>query len=229
VSPHRATVTGLAVLPPLGPFQADRAEAGTGMVLPAAALDPEVAAPLFTFVGMDLAPGADPAALVADLRDVFGSSDGTLPSAYRAPVRPAEIVSVRSMRAAPLLVGGLLAGSAVVGLAVAIIVSIRSRRRELAILRALGFTGRQVRTSVRVQALATMVAALVVGVPLGVAVGRVAWRAFAFRLGVAADPSTPLWSIAATVAGSVALAAAVAIFPARLAARMNPATALRTE
>ena len=229
VSPQRATVTGLAVLPPLGPFQADRAEAGTGMVLPASALDPDVAAPLFTFVGMDLAPGADPAAVFADVRDDFGSNDGTLPTDYRTPVRPAEIVSVRSMRAAPLLVGGLLAGSAVVGLAVAILVSIRSRRRELAILRALGFTGRQVRTSIRVQAVATMVAALAIGVPLGVALGRVAWRAFAFRLGVAADPSTPLWWIAATVAGSVALAAAVAIFPARLAARINPAAALRTE
>jgi putative ABC transport system permease protein len=114
-------------------------------------------------------------------------------------------------------------------MAVAILVSVRSRWRELAILRALGFTGRQVRTSVRVQAVATMVAALAIGVPLGVAVGRVAWRAFALRLGVAADPSTPLWWIAATVAGSVALAGVVAIFPARLAARINPATALRTE
>ena len=229
VSPHRATVTGLAVLPPLGPFQADRAEAGTGMVLPAAALDPGVVAPLFTFVGMDLAPGADPAAVVADLRDVFGSRDGTPPDDYRAPVRPAEIVSVRSMRSAPLLAGGLLAATAMVGLAVAIHVSIRSRRRELAILRALGFTGRQVRTSVRVQAVATMMATLAVGVPLGVAAGRVAWRAFAFRLGVASPPTAPLLLLAATVAGSLALAAAVAILPARIATRINPATALRTE
>ena len=229
VSPRRATVTGLAVLPPLGPFEADRADPGTGMVLPTSAIDPDVATPLYTFVGMDLAPGADAGAVFAGLRGVFGSANGSQPMDHREPVRPTEIVNVRSMRAAPLLVGGLLAGSAVVGLAVAILVSVRARRRELAILRALGFTGRQVRTSVRVQAVATIAAALAVGVPLGVAVGRVAWRAFAFRLGVAADPSTPLWWIVAMVAGSVALAVAVSVFPARVASRIDPATALRAE
>jgi putative ABC transport system permease protein len=229
VSPHRATVTGLAVLPPLGPFEADRADPGTGMVLPASALDPTVASSLYTFVGMDLAPGADAGAILADLRDVVGSTNGTAPMDHREPVRPAEIVNVRSMRAAPLLVGGLLAGSAVVGLAVAILVSVRARRRELAILRALGFTGRQVRTSVRVQAVATIVAALAVGLPLGSAAGRVAWRAFAFRLGVAADPAVPVRWIVATVAGSLVLAVAIALVPARLAARVNPAAALRAE
>ena len=51
------------------------------------------------------------------------------------------------------------------------------RRRELAILRSIGFTGRQIRRSVRTQTVATMIAALVIGVPLGVVVGRVTWRA----------------------------------------------------
>jgi ABC-type antimicrobial peptide transport system permease subunit len=204
------------------------------MVVPADlfdANDPDAQAvdPLMTFVGVDLAPGRDPDAVAADLNGHFGSGSDSLPIDYAAPVRPAEIVSVRSMRAAPLLVGGLLAAAAVLGLAVAVLVSIRARRRELAILRALGFTGRQVRTSVRVQAMATMVAALVVGVPLGVAAGRVAWRAFAFRLGVAVEPTTPGWWIAATVAGSLVLAAVVAVYPARLAARIDPATTLRTE
>jgi hypothetical protein len=229
IGSRTATVTGLAVLPPLGPFEADRADPGTGMVVPADLLGAEAAAPLYTFVGVDLAPGADPAAVVADLDPHFGSGSDTLPIDYRTPVRPAEIVSVRSMRAAPLLVGGLLAGAAVLGLAVGVLVSIRARRRELAILRALGFTGGQVRTSVRIQALATMVAAVVIGVPLGVAAGRVAWRAFAFRLGVAAEPTTPVWWIVATVAGSLVLAVVVAVYPARLAARIDPATVLRTE
>jgi ABC-type antimicrobial peptide transport system permease subunit len=192
-------------------------------------VDRQLLGSLLTFVGVDLAPGADERAALADLRSSLEPEVNMEAVTYRAPVRPAEIVNARSMRAVPLLVGGLLAGAAFVGLAVAVVVSVRGRRRELAILRALGFTGRQVRTSVRVQAVATIVAALVVGVPLGIAVGRVAWRAFAFRLGVVTDPSTPLWWIVATVAGSLSLGVAVAFFPARLAARINPATALRTE
>jgi ABC-type antimicrobial peptide transport system permease subunit len=192
-------------------------------------VDRELLGSLLTFIGVDLAPGADERAALADLRSSLEPEVNMEAVTYRAPVRPAEIVNARSMRAVPLLVGGLLAGAAFVGLAVAVVVSVRGRRRELAILRALGFTARQVRTSVRVQAVATIAAALAVGVPLGIAVGRVAWRAFALRLGVVTDPSTPGWWIVATVVGSLSLGVAVAFFPARLAARINPATALRTE
>jgi hypothetical protein len=228
IEPRRVTVTGLAVLPPLGQFEADRAAPGEGMVLPATTLGRGASA-LITFVGIDLAPGADGADVLASLREGFTAASDVPPLEYDGPVRPAEIINVRSMRAAPLLVGGLLASSAAVGLTVAVVVSVRARRRDLAVLRALGFTGRQVRTSIRVQALATMAAALLVGVPLGVAAGRVAWRAFAFRLGVVADASTPVWWIVVTVAGSLAVALAAATIPARLAAQINPARALSTE
>jgi ABC-type antimicrobial peptide transport system permease subunit len=116
-----------------------------------------------------------------------------------------------------------------VGLSLAVAVSVRARRRELAILRALGFTGRQMRDSVRVQALATMVVALAAGIPVGVALGRLAWRAFADQLGVAAGPVVPLGWIVVTVVGGVAVALVAAALPARVAARVHPATVLRAE
>ena len=184
-----------------------------------------------TFVGIDLVPGADPRAVHTELRDAILSWDtlGYPPFEYRGPVRPAEIVNVRSMRAVPLVVGGLLAASAAVGLAVSVLVSVRARRRELGILRALGFTGRQVGNSVRVQVLATMLAALVIGVPLGLAAGRVVWRLFASQLGVATEPSLPGGWIAATVLVSLLMAIVVAALPARAAARIVPAAVLRQE
>jgi uncharacterized membrane protein len=229
IEPRRVTVTGLAVLPPIGYVQADRTSPGTGLVVAADAFAPDIADDLFTFVGVDLVPGADRDAVVEDVERSLTATNGSQPFGYREAVRPPEIVNVQSMRAVPLLVGGLLTGAAVVGLGVAVVLSVRARRRELAILRALGFTGRQVRNSVRAQAVATMAAALVVGVPLGIAVGRVAWRAFASRLGVVTDPSTPgLW-IAATVAGALVLAVAASAMPGRVAARIRPATVLRTE
>lgn len=226
---HHATVTGIAVLPPIGQFQADRTAPGTGMVLPLA-FQPD-AAELITFAGIDVAPDADPADVYADIDDEWATWDlvGTPPVEYRAPVRPPEIVNVQSMRAMPLLVGGLLAATAVIGLTLAVTMSVRSRRRELAILTALGFTRRQIRTSVRVQALATMLAGLLIGAPLGIATGRIAWRAFATRLGVLDNPATPSAWIAAIVAGSLVLTLAAAAVPARTAARSTPATTLRTE
>ena len=120
---------------------------------------------------------------------------------YSEPIRPPEIINARSVRVAPLLVGGLLVLAATIGLAVAIVISVRARRREMAVLRTLGFTSRQLRISVRVQALAMMLGGFVVGAPIGIAVGRIAWRAFASQLGVVTVPSTPIVWIVATAVG----------------------------
>jgi hypothetical protein len=228
---HEVTVTGLVVLPPLGPYQSDRAAPGTGMLLTEELVPAERLQTSVAFVGIDLVDGADPAAVEADLRDDFRQWDvyqyGTFD--YDAPVRPPEIVDAGHLRAVPLLAGILLVAAAVVGLALAVVVSVRGRRRELAILRALGFTGRQLRTSVRVQAVATMAVALAVGLPVGVALGRLAWQAFADQLGVAAGPVVPVGSIAVTVVGALAVALVAAALPARAASRIDPATTLRTE
>lgn len=79
------------------------------------------------------------------------------------------------------------------------------------------------------QVVTTMACALAVGVPFGLAAGRVAWRAVAAQLGVATAPSVPGWPVAATVGGALVLALAAAALPAGLAARITPAVALRTE
>ena len=228
IESRRATVTGLAVLPALGPFESDRATPGDGMVLPATMFaDSAVAG---AFVGVNFVDGTDRDAAIADLRPDFAAwGPPGFTTTYDAPVRPAEIVNARTMRAVPLLVGGLLAVAVVVGLSFAIVVSVRSRRRELAVLRALGFTARQLRDSVRVQSVATTIAALLIGVPLGIVIGRTAWRAFASGLAVAQSPSTPGWWILATVVGALGVSLVASAVPARMAARATPAAALRSE
>jgi putative ABC transport system permease protein len=119
--------------------------------------------------------------------------------------------------------------SATIALSAAVVLSIRARRRDLAVLRSLGFTASQVRGSVRVQSLVTMAVALVIGVPLGVAAGRIAWRAFADQLGVLTSPSTPAWWLGATVLGGVLIAVLAAAVPARLATAAAPSRTLRGE
>ena len=75
---------------------------------------------------------------------------------------------------------------------------------------------------------ATLVAAaLVIGVPAGVAAGRVAWQDFATSLGLAASPVVTIGPLAGVIAGVLTIAALAALTPALLATRDRPARALR--
>ena len=119
------------------------------------------------------------------------------------------------MRVSPLLVGGLLVVGATIGLAIGIAMSVRARRRDLGMLRVLGFTSRQLRGSVLVQAVASVTGGVVIGVPVGVVLVSAAWRAFASQLGVATEPSTPVAWIVATAVGAIVIALVAAALPAR--------------
>jgi FtsX-like permease family len=218
------------VLPSLGSFESDRPSPGDGIVLPGAMLEQSYLASLVTFVGIDLAPGVDPGAARSSFRrsyEAWGVNEFRVDT--DEPVRPAEIIDAQSVRAIPLLVGGLLGLSLVVGLGAVVTASVRARRRELAMLRTLGFTGRQLRTSVRVQALVTMLAALAIGVPLGIAAGRVSWRAFANGLAVVLPPSTPAIAVLAIASSALVAVLLVATVPAIWAGRGHPAVTLRSE
>ena len=71
--------------------------------------------------------------------------------------------------------------------------------------------------------------AILIGVPLGIALGRWGWQAFAQRLGVPDTPVTPLPAIVAVAALTVVVAFVTALIPARIAGRTRPAVALRAE
>ena len=71
--------------------------------------------------------------------------------------------------------------------------------------------------------------AAVVGVPLGIVVGRVAWDALIDELGGISQPVVPMPVVLAVVAATLALAYLAAVLPARSAARTHAAAALRVE
>jgi ABC-type antimicrobial peptide transport system permease subunit len=78
------------------------------------------------------------------------------------------------------------------------------------------------------QATTFAVVALLLGLPLGVVAGRLAWSAFAGSAGVAAQPTVPLWLILLTVPVTLLLAHLIAAPPGWPAARLRPAAVLRS-
>ncbi len=165
----------------------------------------------------------------AGLND-FATRVGRLgPFATQGPAAPTDVVNFGRVQQLPLLLGIALSLLALLTIAHLLLTSVRRRRRDFAVLRALGFTRWQVRGAVSWQASALTVAALCLGIPAGILCGRVAWRIFAVQLGILPTVVVPLVALAVLIPAGLALAVAVAAVPGESAARARPADILRSE
>jgi ABC-type antimicrobial peptide transport system permease subunit len=103
------------------------------------------------------------------------------------------------------------------------------RRREAGLLKSLGFVRRQLAAAVCWQASTVALAGILVGAPAGIAAGRALWRLFATSFGVVPVPVVHPLLLAGLGAGVLAAANVLAMAPAVLAARSDPARMLRAE
>jgi hypothetical protein len=140
-----------------------------------------------------------------------------------------DIAIYSGVERVPLVLGSLLALAAVATLAHVLMSAVRRRRHDLAILKTIGFVRGQVQATVAWQATAFATAALIIGIPLGIAAGRWWWALFAGRMGIVSVPVVPLAAVGALLPAGVLLANVVAAIPARIAARTQPALVLRSE
>ena len=146
------------------------------------------------------------------------------------PVEPPdEMKNVERVRGFPYALAVLLASLAVAAVAHLLATAIRRRVRDLAVLKALGFSRRSVRGTVRWQALTVAAIAVLAGGLLGTIAGRGAWALVTSNLRVVFAPAVPPLTMLAVAAGAIVVTLLVASVPARVAARTPPAVALRTE
>jgi ABC-type lipoprotein release transport system permease subunit len=127
------------------------------------------------------------------------------------------------------VLSGLLALAAIGTLVHTLVMSIRRRRRDLAVLKTLGFVRRQISATVAWQATTMVGIALLIGLPVGVVVGRWAWTFFANAIGVLPVPVVDLRPVLLAIPVTLLLANLIALVPGRLAASTQPAAALRSE
>jgi putative ABC transport system permease protein len=151
------------------------------------------------------------------------------PFSVQGPPTPTDLINFGRVRNLPTLLGIALGGLALATVAHLLITSVRRRRRDLAILRALGFTRGQVRRTAALQAGTLTGTALAVGIPLGLVCGRVAWQTFAHHLGILPVLDIPLQQFAVVIPVALGLAVAIAALPGETAARAHPAHLLRSE
>jgi predicted lysophospholipase L1 biosynthesis ABC-type transport system permease subunit len=142
--------------------------------------------------------------------------------------RSNEIVNAASLGNAPLLVAALFASLAAAALGLALAASVQRNSRDLAILRSLGFTSRELASAVAWHATIIVLVGLVIGVPLGAVASMHVWRSFADQLNVLAEPHSPMLLVITVVALALVVANAVAVVPARAARRLQVATLLNS-
>jgi putative ABC transport system permease protein len=213
-------VVGMAVVPGISGGDG----VGVGAVVTAAGLRRVEPEPSAALAGIGLRRGAPRDAALRIVKKAGGESIDDAGESI-----PPSILNVGRVRRIPAALAGLLAALALLTMIHSLIVSINGRRRDFAVVRALGADRRWVARAVHWQATVLTALPLVVGVPLGLVTGSFVFRAFVDRIGALPDPVLPLLVLAVVVAVLIAVANLVAVLPARRARRLPTAELLVSE
>jgi hypothetical protein len=233
LAPVHLRIVGTAVMPAIGTNYSQHLEMGTGALLSYKLISAfnrnELGAPHVgpNAILVRLRPGASASSLgkiaVTTSRDAGSGVN------VQGVERPAEILNYRSMGTAPALLALALAIGAVLAFALTLISSVQRRRRELALLKTLGFTRRQLAAVIAWQASIDVALGAFLGVVVGVLAGRWLWIVFARNIGVVAQPTVPVIPLVILVISSLALANIVAFIPGVIASRTRAALLLRAD
>jgi hypothetical protein len=249
VPPTPLRIVGTATFPAIGfsTFISDHTSMGTGALIPTGVEPPafqralrspdkNLNGPSLVFVRFR--NGVSDATGRANLQRIANAANQVLaddPNGQGNNVtvlgvqRPAQIVNYRSVGATPVILAAGLAAGAIIALALTLVASVRHRRRDLALLKTLGFTQRQLTSAVAWQATVAAVVGMVVGVPIGIVLGRELWILFARNLDAVPDPTVPVLSVVLVALGALVFANLVAAIPGRIAGRTPTAMVLRAE
>jgi hypothetical protein len=209
-------ISGLVLVPTVGGADA---LGETGLVTEQGFLTLDPSATL-SVAAIRVPPGAGPGA-AGRIAALAGSRD-----AGRGDPPPA-IVNLRRVRAMPMLIVGAVGFLGVLSLGHLMIVTVRRRRLDHAILRAVGATPRWLAAVVHWQATITTVVVIAVAIPVGTAGGLTIYRQFVDRVGARTDATVPFLWLGAALLALLALANLAAAAPARTS-RHKVATAVLT-
>jgi hypothetical protein len=247
VPPTHERVVGTATLPAVGNSGTLHTSMGTGALVPIDIEPPAFRKALTSpdpnengpdMIAVQLRNKVAPATGLASVQGVANAATKIMaadPSeagdtyVVLAVQQPAEIVNYSSTGATPVILASGLAAGAGVALGLTLVASVRRRRRDLALLKTLGFTRKQLAETVAWQASVAAVIGVVIGVPVGIALGRWLWDLFAQAIFAVPDPTVPVLQVVLVAVGAVVLANLVAAVPGRMAARTRTALLLRTE
>jgi hypothetical protein len=236
-SPTRMRIVGRAVFPRLGAGIFTPTDVGQGAMLTDAAArkagvdnaDPSDPRARYSVYFLQSAPGVSLGGVQHQLNQQLDNLVPLCPSRFCVvgPQPPGDVVAYGRVHSTTVALIALLGVIAAAALTHALVTSARRRRPDVAVLKTLGFVARQAAAMACWQGLAMAVAALIVGVPIGIGVGRWAWTIFAEQLGVAPHATIPWGAALVTALAAVIVGLVASALPALIAARTRPSALLR--
>ncbi|MDQ1461763.1 MAG: putative transport system permease protein [Actinomycetota bacterium] len=217
-------VVGRTTLPSFGNARFGETGLGTGALGTASRFpihDENEPTGRYNYVLLRFKPGKAEASAVK-LRAFLAGIGCSDASCVLTDSRPPEINGYRNAKNLPVAIGVVLALFLVVTLVHALVSTMRRRTSDLAVLRALGCTRRQLAATLRWQGLMLTLSAIVIGIPIGLIATRFAWSAFASHVGIASDTTSP---VAILFAGGLSLVLITLIVATAVGGRVP--TALR--
>jgi predicted lysophospholipase L1 biosynthesis ABC-type transport system permease subunit len=145
------------------------------------------------------------------------------------PDRPGVIINLDRVRAIPYVVAGTLALLAILNLTHQLIISARRRRRDVAVLQALGADRHWVTSAVHWQATLFTIVVLAIAAPVGIIAGIIVFRAFVGQMGALDTVTVPLLSLALSLLALLVVVNVVAAGNAWWVRRQEPARNLAVE
>jgi putative ABC transport system permease protein len=174
-------------------------------------------------------PGVDPNALRRDIADALPSGVQAITGRQLADEQLDQLAFLDILRALLVVFAGIALVVAMLTINNAFSITLAQRTRELALLRAVGGSRRQLRTSVAIEAGAIGVVAAVLGVAGGFAVAtglKAMFEAFGGALPAGGLTVRP-FAVGVSVAVGILLPVIAAQLPARRAATVSPMAMLR--
>ena len=244
--PTGFVVVGTATMPAVGfaSIVSDHTSMGTGGLINESGLPASLVNAVYTggsgpaLVFVRMRAGVSAAAGRANLetvaralnRDLAALNPGAGNSvAVLGVQRPAQIVNYRTIGSTPGILASALVAGAVAALTLTLVTSVRRRRRDLALLKTLGFTQRQLAGAIAWQASVIGVIGVAIGIPLGIALGRWLWTLFAQLIYAVPKSSVPVSQVVLVGVGALVVANVVAALPGRSAGRTPTAVLLHSE
>ena len=169
-----------------------------------------------------LDPKLDRSAAIESVRQDF-------PGSIRAASPQADTANLARLRRVPWLIVALIGVLAAATFVHTLVTLLARRRRDLAVLAALGMRRGERRSVGVVTAVLLVAGGALIGVPGGLVLGRWFWQQVATRISIASDPRTSWGALALGPLTAVVVALVVAVFVSRRNTRGSAAALIRVE